>query len=142
MAVSESRLSSDAGQSLVCFYDAACPLCSREVRWLERRDGNGSIGFVDISAPDFDPEAVGKTLAELEGSLHVRRSDGGFVQGTEAFRELYRAIGLGWLAAPSGWWGLRPIFDAFYWLFARIRPLLPGRRAPDVCDATCRPRSS
>jgi predicted DCC family thiol-disulfide oxidoreductase YuxK len=39
----------------------------------------------------------------------------------ETFRQAYRAVGLGWVLAPTGWPLLRPAFDALYRIFARHR---------------------
>jgi predicted DCC family thiol-disulfide oxidoreductase YuxK len=120
-----------------CFHDGACPLCSREVAWLRRRDHDGRIEFIDISAPDFEASTWGRSQADLEGSLHVRLADGRFVDGVESFRQLYSAVGLGWLLAPTRWPVLRSLFDALYRGFARVRPLLPGRRREDGCSDRC-----
>ena len=39
-------------------YDGDCPLCMREVNMLRKRDKDqNKIGFVDISAQDYSPEA-------------------------------------------------------------------------------------
>jgi predicted DCC family thiol-disulfide oxidoreductase YuxK len=136
----ESRSSAVSGHSIECFHDGACPLCAREVAWLARRDRRGRIRFIDIAAPGFDAGAWGRTQAELEGSLHVRLvEEDRFVDGVESFRRLYAAVGLGWLLAATRWPGLRGLFDWLYSVFARSRPLLPGRRAPALCDDRCAP---
>lgn len=41
-------------------YDGDCPLCSREIRFLEKRDrGRVRIQFEDIAEPSFEPGAYG-----------------------------------------------------------------------------------
>ncbi len=117
---------------LTMLIDGDCPLCSREVAWLSRRDRHGRLRFVDIAADGFDPAVYGKTLAELMSSIHAVTHDGETVTGVEVFRRAYRAIGLGWLVAPTAWPVLRPIFDHLYRVFARIRPILQPRR--EDCD--------
>jgi len=37
------------------------------------------------------------------------------------FRATYKAVGLGWLLAPTGWPVLKPLFDLIYRLFAKYR---------------------
>ncbi len=37
------------------------------------------------------------------------------------FRATYKAVGLGWLLAPTGWPVLKPLFDGLYRLFAKYR---------------------
>lgn len=102
-------------------YDGECPLCSREVGWLRRRDRRGRLVFEDIMAPGFEAARYGATREELLGSIHGILPDGRIVRKVEVFRLAYRAVGLGWLTAPTGWPGLRWVFDKLYMLFARHR---------------------
>ncbi|MAC47823.1 thiol-disulfide oxidoreductase DCC family protein [Oceanospirillum beijerinckii] len=119
------------------FYDGACPLCQKEVRWLKRRVLNRGVGltFIDISATDFDAKQHGKEISEFMASLHLRNANGQWLQGMEATRKIYQLIGLGWLMAPTGWPLLKPLFDRAYTTFARYRPRLqkPGSDK-DSCD--------
>jgi predicted DCC family thiol-disulfide oxidoreductase YuxK len=115
-------------------YDGACPLCSREIRFLERRDrGRGAIQFEDIAAPAFDPRAHGVELRELMARIHGVLPDGTLVEGVEVFRQAYAAVGLGWLVAPTRWPGLRRLADLAYRVFARNRLRWTGRAS--ACDA-------
>jgi predicted DCC family thiol-disulfide oxidoreductase YuxK len=102
-------------------YDGDCPLCRREVNWLLRFNRAGHLEFEDIAAAAFDPSRYGTTREELMRVMHGVFPDGRIVREVEAFRQAYRAVGLGWLAAPTGWPILRPIFDRLYSLFARNR---------------------
>ncbi len=112
------------------FFDGECPLCAREVSGLRRLDrGRGRLVLTDIAAPDFDAEALGKNLRDLMARIHGRLPDGTWVEGVEVFRHAYRAVGLGWLLAPTGWPGLRRLFDAAYRVFARNRLRWTGRAA-------------
>ena len=44
-------------------YDGECPLCVREIRFLERRDGGRlRLEFEDIASPSFDPSKYGRDL--------------------------------------------------------------------------------
>ena len=81
----------------------------------------GHLALEDIAASDFDPNQYGCELADLMGTLHGAFPDGRMTRGVETFRQAYRAVGLGWVLAPTGWPLLRPIFDALYTLFARHR---------------------
>jgi predicted DCC family thiol-disulfide oxidoreductase YuxK len=116
---------------IIVLYDGLCPLCSRAVRALGRRDRHDKLAFVDIAAPGFDPSRFAITREQAHAAMHVQLPDGRIASGMEAFRHIYRAVGLGWLIAPTGWPVLRPIFDLLYRGFARIRPRLPGRGCPD-----------
>ena len=135
----QSRISAEEGQRIVCFFDGACPLCSREADWLRARDTDGRIEWIDLARPGFRPPRGAPSLGELEASLHVRLASGEYVEGMDSFRALYAAVGFGWLLAPTGWRGLAPVFDGLYRVFARVRPWLPGR-APRCDDAVCATR--
>ena len=114
-------------------FDGECPFCRREVRWLQRWNRAGHLIFEDVASPGFDPSRYGRTQEELLGVIHGVFPDGRVVSKVEVFRQAYRAVGLGWLLAPTGWPGLRWIFDGLYSLFARYRVRLGrmfGRSCP------------
>lgn len=114
-------------------YDGECPLCSREIRFLERRDGGRKrIQLEDISRPDFDPATYGLDARQVMARIHGVLPDGSVVEGVEVFRRAYAAVGLGWLLAPTRWPGLRWMADLAYRVFARNRLRWTGRETP--CD--------
>lgn len=113
-------------------YDGECPFCSAEARWLRRLDRCGRLALEDIAAPGFEPGKYGRTLHDLMGAMHGVFPDGRMTTGVETFRQAYRAVGLGWLIAPTGWPVLRPVFDLLYKLFARYRVQL-GRQFGRAC---------
>jgi predicted DCC family thiol-disulfide oxidoreductase YuxK len=86
---------------LTLFYDSACPICAWEKRNLARKDKQKRIGFIDIHAPDFNPETYGVTMDELMGRLHALTSEGRMIKGVDTLIESYRAVG--W------WWAYKPI---------------------------------
>ena len=115
------------------FYDGDCPLCMREINMLQRLDRKkNNLRFTDISPADFDAESVtGLNYNTLMDEIHGRLPDGTIVTGVEVFRQLYGAVGLGWLTAPTRWPGLRQLSDAAYQAFAKNRLKLTGRCGPD-----------
>lgn len=117
------------------FYDGDCPLCMREIRLLRRLDRQrGRIRFTDIAAPRFDAAAWGTDQAALMGHIHGRLPDGRWIRGVEVFRQLYAAVGFGWLVALTRLPGIRHGLDAAYEVFARNRLRLTGRRCEgDAC---------
>jgi predicted DCC family thiol-disulfide oxidoreductase YuxK len=118
-------------------YDGECPFCRREVRWLRRLDRQGHLAFEDISSPEVEPERHSVSREELLGVIHGVFPDGRIVRKVEVFRQAYRAVGLGWLLAPTGWPALRLVFDGLYSLFARYRVPL-GRLFGRSCGSgTC-----
>ena len=123
-------------QRITLLYDAACPLCSREVRLLKRFNTEGNLLLEDISAPGFNPDRYGLTQEEVMGHIHAILPDGQAVTGMEAFRQCYAAVGLGFLLAPTSWPMLRDVFDRGYEWFAQNRLRLTGRG--HVCESrTC-----
>lgn len=119
-------------ETLTLLYDGECPFCSREVRWLKRRDRQGDLVLKDISALGFDPGKYGLTMDEVRGSLHAIRENGAVVRGMDAVRAAYETVGLGWLVAPTRLPIARAFFNMGYRLFARYRTawgnVFAGRR--------------
>ena len=117
------------------FYDGDCPLCLKEIRmlqWLDRN--NGRIQFTDIAADGFDAEGTtGLTYDQLMAEIYGRLPNGELVTGMEVFRQLYGAVGLGLLFAPTAWGPLRPLFDRVYSFFARNRLRITGRCTNETC---------
>ena len=130
------------------FYDGECPICSREVAWLKRRDLAGNLEIEDIADPAFDPAPYGLNREDIDAVLHGVKPDGLVVRGMEAVREAYRSVGLGWLLAATRLPGLKLIADSVYKYFARNRRSIGrflGRRCADgqcVVIPKCKDRQS
>ena len=123
---------------LTLLFDGGCPLCVREVRFLERRDRRQRIRFVDIDAPDYNPaDHGGIGYREAMGRIHAVAADGSVLQDVAVFREAYRLIGLGWLYAPTRWPLIGAVVDRIYSIWAARRLQLTGR--PDL-DTLCAER--
>jgi predicted DCC family thiol-disulfide oxidoreductase YuxK len=116
---------------LTVFFDGECPLCRREIAWLSKR--TKEVDFIDISLPSFSATAFGYTQEGLMSEIHAQLGEQKLV-GMDVFRELYNRCGLGWLAAPTAIWPLRPIFDWLYRVFARNRLKLTGRCGSKDCS--------
>lgn len=118
-------------------FDGDCPMCRREVAWLKRRDRHGNLDLENIASPDFNPSRYGLSLPEANRVLHGVRPDGTVAKGMDAVHEAYRAVGLGWVLAPTRLPGLRQASDLLYGLFARNRVALGGLIEPRCRDASC-----
>ena len=131
------------GWQIKLLYDAACPFCRREIHWIKRRDKTNILALEDISAPEFDAGKYGLDFETVDGAIHAILPDGSIITGMEVFRRLYATIGLGWLLAPTGWPGLRRLFDWGYKVFARNRVRLGGvvGGGRDCSDASCETRA-
>jgi len=114
-------------------FDADCPLCAREGRYLERLDdGRGRIQLEDLSSPDFDAAKYGLDQATVEARIHGVLPDGTIVEGVEVFSRAYSAVGVSWVATLSEWRGIRWLLDRLYLVFAKNRLRITGR-APKQC---------
>jgi len=110
---------------LTLFFDALCPVCRAEMQSLRARDGACRLRFEDLRAADFAVPS-GTTLERMLTSIHGRTADGRLVAGVETLRLAYRAVGLGWLLAPTAWPLLRGPSERAYLWFARHRFAMPA----------------
>jgi len=132
-------------------YDGECPLCVREVNFLEKKDaGRGLVKFVDIADPDYDRQENGNIDYETAmGRIHAILADGSIIKNVEVFRRVYQILGIGWIYAPTKLPVIGFIVDRLYDIWANLRLLLTGRpslktivkdRSERLCnDRTCDP---
>jgi predicted DCC family thiol-disulfide oxidoreductase YuxK len=127
-------------------YDGDCPICRYDVTRLHQADRHGRLIFIDVTAPDFNPQAYGQTREALLARIYARRADGKMVEGPEVFRLALTAVGYGWLVIPTRWPLINWITEMAYSWFARNRQTtarLFGKffasRTPE-CDLSCRPK--
>lgn len=123
---------------LILYFDGLCPLCSREVSHYRKRATPGSVEFVDITDPEFNPLAHGLDPVRIHKVMHVKQGDQ-VRTGLDAFLAIWDTIpGHRWMARVARWPGVHALLTVGYHLFARIRPWLP-RRKRDACTAgVCR----
>jgi len=115
-------------------YDSLCPVCRREVAFLQFAGRTEALRLVDISSPEFKPEEYGLTMAECVGSLRGLDSAGRPLVGMDTIRAMYGAAGMGWLMSWTKWPPFAPVCDAAYAAFARVRPRFSKFR-PKGCDS-------
>jgi predicted DCC family thiol-disulfide oxidoreductase YuxK len=123
--------------TLALYYDGLCPLCSREIDHYRKLSANDpSIVYVDIAATDFDAAAHSLDAKRIHQVIHVKVGETIFT-GLDAFIEVWKRMpGFRWMARVASW----PVFYQMGWMgyiiFAKVRPLLPRRKAN--CDSgTC-----
>jgi predicted DCC family thiol-disulfide oxidoreductase YuxK len=113
------------------FYDGACPLCRREIAWVQKLDRHQRITFTDIASPNFQTELVGRTHNELMARMYGRLPTGELITGVEVFRKMYGAVGFHKLVSISRWPIVKQLLAACYFAFARLRLKLPKSRCND-----------
>ncbi|MDP6115068.1 MAG: DUF393 domain-containing protein [Planctomycetota bacterium] len=123
--------------ALRILFDGECPFCKRKVTWLQRLDRHKNLNFEDIAATEFNPSDYGLTHEQVQARIHGIKPDGSVIGGVEVFRCAYRALGLGWILAPTGWPGLRKVSDAAYSIFARNRITLGKLFSRRCRDGAC-----
>ena len=113
-------------------YDGECPLCLREVNFLQKRDaGRGKVAFVDIAADDYNPEEnAGIDFETAMGRIHGILPDGTVIKNVEVFRRVYEALGMGWVYAVTKLPVLGALANFIYGIWADLRLRLTGR--PDL----------
>lgn len=117
---------------LTVWFDGACPLCSREMAFMQRLDRKRRLRFCDFSAPDYNVAANGIPLPELAAVIHARWEDETVIRGVEVFRAIWQAVGLGFLTRMSRLPLIDPLAVKAYAWFARNRLWLTGRK---VCTS-------
>ena len=144
--MNESRMKTELDESLEThefevFFDGECPLCKREIAWLEKKDKHERIRFTDLSEESFDPSRVGRSLDELMRSIHGRVLSGerDLVTGVEVFRQIYGRLGFSWIVAVTRWPIVRHFFDFAYFVFAKLRYWNAKRRCDDRCAVKLKP---
>jgi predicted DCC family thiol-disulfide oxidoreductase YuxK len=107
--------------SVRVWYDGACPICSREIRFLKRLDRKGAVAFHDLCDPDAAPPLPREVMLER---FHAE-ADGRLLVGARAFAAVWRTSALTRpLGLVVGAPGLVRLFDAAYLLFLKARPAL------------------
>jgi predicted DCC family thiol-disulfide oxidoreductase YuxK len=122
-------------------YDGECPLCLREVNFLQKKDANrGLIAFIDIADPNYNPSDHSNIdYATAMGRIHAILADGTVITDLEVFRQVYDILGMGWVYAVTKIPIIGGIADKFYGIWAKFRLKLTGR--PDL-DTLLKERTS
>ena len=107
---------------LTIFFDGGCPLCKREVDFLQSKNQRTYLIFIDINTSDFSSDLIyGITYKQAMDRINAMKSYGSVIKDIKVFQEAYSLIGLGWIYAPTK----LPILDKFiefiYGLWAKYR---------------------
>ena len=124
---------------LTVYYDGLCKVCDLEIQFYRRRDHSARVRWVDIMDPHFSAEAEGLDPVLVHQEMHARRGDGSLAVGVQAFVEIWKVLpGFGTLATVASRSWMRPLLNAGYHAFTRIRPYLPRKAGVEDCtDGRC-----
>ena len=107
---------------LTIFFDGGCPLCKREVDFLQSRNQKGYLSFIDINSSDFLLDfKYGISYKQAMDRIHAIKNDGSVIKDIKVFQEAYILIGLGWIYAPTKIPILDKFFEFIYGLWAKYR---------------------
>ena len=112
-----------ASRTYTVFYDGMCPICKKSKRTLERLDWLGRLKYADIHDRRFaEAELPTVTYADMLKQMYVKRPDGSYFGGYEAFRAMAPMLPLCWLIVPLLWLpGARFFGSRIYAFIARNR---------------------
>ena len=115
---------------LTLFYDGACPLCQAEILYLQSRNQQELLQFIDVNSSAFDPERVGVScqaaLDQMVGQIEGQAP----IHGVTVFAEAYRRANLPLLAWIFSRKTLRPILNLAYRIFAKNRHAISSAIGP------------
>ena len=107
---------------LTIFFDGGCPLCKREVDFLQSRNQKGYLSFIDINTSDFYLDLkYGITYKQAMERIHAFKSDGSLIKDIKVFQEVYSLIDLGWIYAPTKFQIFNKFIGFIYGLWAKYR---------------------
>ena len=110
--------------ALTVYFDGACPVCSREIAFYRRQPGADACSWVDAAACADPALGPGLTRSAALGRFHVRRADGGLVDGMRGFAALWTVLPrTAWLGRLASFGPVPSVLDAAYRIFLALRPL-------------------
>jgi len=118
--------------ALTIYYDGQCPLCQAEILFLQSRNHQRLLNFVDLQEPAFDESLHRVSCAQAMAKIHGRLANGELLTGVPVFAEAYRRIGLTVLAWLISRTWMRLFLDPVYLIFARHRHALSRTLGPGL----------
>ena len=112
---------------LTVYFDGACPIYRREIDLMKIFNRKYRLQFIDFSGGSYRHAEHGLSLLDLGRVIHARWSDGNIITGVEVLREMWEAIGLGFLARFSRLSGINTLLVKAYAWFAKNRLWLTKR---------------
>jgi len=114
------------------FMDGSCSFCRWTQAKVEPYDSASRLRFLDYNDPSVATQAP-FLRSELDEEMHVRRPDGAWLKGFEAWVALLRVLPkLAWIGRLASVPPMRWTGPSVYAFIARHRYSLPG--APARCE--------
>ena len=112
---------STAEPELTLYYDGQCPLCVAEVEFLQSRNAQGQLAFVDVTQTGFEAAGHNISCEAAMAQIHGRTADGQVLVGVPVFAAAYQLANLPVLAWLLSRRWLMPVLQPAYVLFAKHR---------------------
>ncbi len=112
---------------LTVYFDGECPICRREIDLMKMFNRKDHLQFIDFSNSFYQSADQDLNQCDLARVIHARWSDGTIITGVEVFREMWEAIGLGFLARFTRLSIVNKLLIKAYTWFAKNRLWLTGR---------------
>jgi len=93
------------------YYDGNCPLCSYEIRILNRYKDN-KLHLIDIHSQDNRQQS--KNKLELLLVLHLQTKEGQWLTGLDATVAAWQHTRVGFAFKPLRWPLIKPVSDYVY----------------------------
>lgn len=120
---------------LEVYTDGRCPLCQWSRARVEPLDTEHRIEWFDFNDSAAQRRAAPHTYDELNAEMHVRREDGTWSKGFEAWLDVLRVLPRWrWAGAALSAWPFKSIGPPLYRWLARRRYTIFG--IPPPCDAS------
>ncbi len=123
---------------LTLYYDGQCPLCVAEIEFLQTRNHQGQLAFVDVTQTGFEAADHRISCEAAMAQIHGRTANGQVLVGVPVFATAYRLAHLPVLAWILSRRWLMPVLQPAYVLFARHRQAISKRIGPGVLRLTKR----
>ena len=117
---------------LTLYYDGQCPLCLAEIDFLQGRNAEGQLAFVDITQAQFEAANHQISCDAAMAQIHGRTADGQLLVGVPVFAKAYQLAKLPFLAWVLSRRWLQPVLQPAYVWFAKHRQAISRRIGPGV----------
>ncbi len=109
-------------KSLTVYFDAVCPMCNRELKYLKTRVQTGNVIYFEVSSPEqFENEVKDIDFVEAMQEIHAKDADAKVYKGVDVFAELYARTDLQFLAVLLKAPMINSFAKLFYKFWAKYR---------------------
>lgn len=115
------QMTSNKSDTLTLFYDGQCPLCKAEILFLESRNTNGLLEFVDVSDQTYSEQTHKISCDAALAQMHGKLASGQILTGVSVFAAAYERVDLNVLAWIFSRNWLLPFLQFGYKIFAKYR---------------------